>query len=83
VENPPAGGEDEVIEALEKAASGSMKGFLGVEHEPLVSVDFMGISALRWWTWPAPGSREISSRFSPGMTTRWGTLPASGTWHGT
>ncbi len=42
VENPPAGGEKAVIDALEEAASGPMKGFLGVEHEPLVSVDFMG-----------------------------------------
>lgn len=35
---------DEINEAFENAANGSMKGILGVSHEPLVSVDYIGDS---------------------------------------
>ncbi len=34
--------KDELIAAFEEAASGAMKGILGVSHEPLVSTDYMG-----------------------------------------
>ncbi len=34
--------KDELIAAFEAAASGPMKGILGVSHEPLVSVDYKG-----------------------------------------
>ena len=40
VEKPTT--KDELIAAFEAAASGPMKGILGVEHEPLVSIDFKG-----------------------------------------
>lgn len=33
--------KEEVVSLLEAAAKGPMKGILGVEHEPLVSVDFL------------------------------------------
>ena len=36
--------KDELISAFEEAASGRMKGVLGVEHEPLVSSDYKGDS---------------------------------------
>jgi len=36
--------KDELIAAFEEAAAGSMKGVLGVSHEPLVSMDFKGDS---------------------------------------
>jgi len=36
--------KDEIIAAFEEAAAGSMKGVLGVSHEPLVSTDFKGDS---------------------------------------
>jgi glyceraldehyde 3-phosphate dehydrogenase len=36
--------KDEMIAAFEEAASGRMKGVLGVSHEPLVSMDFKGDS---------------------------------------
>lgn len=35
---------EDLIDAFEEAASGPMKGILGVSHEPLVSVDFKGDS---------------------------------------
>ena len=41
VERVPSG-EQEVLEAMKKAAEGPMKGILGVEEEPLVSTDFNG-----------------------------------------
>ena len=34
--------KDELIDAFEEAASGPMKGVLGVSHEPLVSTDYRG-----------------------------------------
>ncbi len=34
--------KDELIDAFEEAASGPMKGILGVSHEPLVSTDYRG-----------------------------------------
>lgn len=36
--------KEELIAAFEEAANGPMKGFLGVSHEPLVSMDFKGDS---------------------------------------
>lgn len=40
VEKPAT--KDELIAAFEEAANGTMKGILGVTHEPLVSMDFKG-----------------------------------------
>jgi glyceraldehyde 3-phosphate dehydrogenase len=41
VERAPSS-KEELIEAFEEAAAGSMKGILDVSHEPLVSVDYIG-----------------------------------------
>jgi len=35
---------DEMIAAFDAAANGPMKGYLGVSHEPLVSIDYKGDS---------------------------------------
>lgn len=40
VEKTPS--KDELIAAFEEAAAGSMKGYLSVSHEPLVSSDYVG-----------------------------------------
>ena len=34
--------KDELIDALEEAAAGPMRGYLDVSHEPLVSIDYVG-----------------------------------------
>lgn len=59
--------KDELIAAFEEAASGAMKGYLAVSHEPLVSTDYIG--------------NPYSSTIDVGSTSVMGNLVKVITWY--
>ena len=59
--------KEEINNAMKEASLGSLKGVLGYEEEPLVSIDFMG--------------NPLSSIFDPGLTNTIGNTAKVVTWY--